>query len=206
MTVSYDPQVMQTLAQACQAANEELKHAQSLILSVRSHEDWGCREKDAIDDLMAQCRNIVNSLCEEQNSFLSAVRIVESDLNEAEGKISGLFHSVDDVIAEILSIPVNVFLPNGGGLLGGSTADSLPPLAQWSTGEFHQYLQENPIWANTWKEITMPGPDVYTTPGYKTPDPVLTPAGLGDTWGNVTDVNGTGMEQIPVVAFEDLKL
>lgn len=120
MTVLYDPQVMQALAQACQAANDELQRAQSLILAVRSHEDWGCREKDAIDDLMGQCRNYVNTLCEEQRSFLEAVKIVETDLNEAEGKISGLFQSVDNVIAGILAVPAPTTIATGFGLFGGA--------------------------------------------------------------------------------------
>ncbi len=119
MTVLYDPQIVQSLVQACQVANDELIQAQSLIQAVRSHEDWGCKEKDAIDDLMGQCKSMVNQLCEQQSSFLNAVTIVEGELKEAEGKISGLFSGVDNVIAGILAIPAAVAVTNGGGLIQG---------------------------------------------------------------------------------------
>jgi len=134
MTVLYDPQVMQALAQACQAANDELQRAQSLILAVRSHEDWGCREKDAIDDLMSQCRNYVNTLCEEQHSFLDAVKIVETDLNEAEGKISGLFQSVDDMIANILAVPAPTAVATGAGMLASAVQHGMDILFGAASG------------------------------------------------------------------------
>lgn len=125
MTIAYDVSVMQDLVSACSSANSELEKAQRLILEVRSHNDWTCKEKDAIDDLMNQCRNMVKRLSEQQQAFLEAVRQVAGDLGDAEQSVSGLFSGVEDILQRILAIPVPEHITVGSSLLGANAASSV---------------------------------------------------------------------------------
>lgn len=129
MTISYDVYTMQELARACQAANDQLHNAQNLILQVRSHNDWTCKEKDAIDDLMQECKNIVKRLCEEQFSFLEVIKSVGEEMLEAENSVSRLFNGVESLLEKILSIPVVETVIQGTGLLTDNIKDVFEDIA-----------------------------------------------------------------------------
>ena len=118
MNIAYDVATLAQLAAACENANDELHRAQNLIQEIHSHNDWGCKEKDAIDDQMRDMRKRIRLLCENQQSFLKAVRQVEDDLRDAERRVSGLFGGVESVLGKILSIPVRDVVVGGAGLLG----------------------------------------------------------------------------------------
>ncbi len=115
--IDYDTSIMRELSAACRTAALELSRAESLIEQVRSHNDWTCKEKNTIDDLMAACRKMVRQLSEQQSDFLQAVEKTEEEFAEAERSISVLFDGVEDVLGRILSIPVGTVSITGGGLL-----------------------------------------------------------------------------------------
>lgn len=129
MTIAYDVYTMQELTRACQAANDELQNAQNLIQQVHSHSDWTCKEKDAIDDLMQECKNIVKRLCEDQFSFLEAVKSVGEELLEAESSVSRLFSGVESILQKILSIPVAETVVSGAGLVIDGISDMFDNVA-----------------------------------------------------------------------------
>lgn len=136
MTIAYDVTVMQELVRACDEANSELEKAQNLIREVHSHNDWTCKEKDAIDELMSQCRNMIKRMNEQQRSFLEAVRQVAGELETAENSVSRLFSGVEDLLSGILAIPVLERVINGTGLLGnGSSPDRVIAPDEWFGGE-----------------------------------------------------------------------
>lgn len=118
MKIAYDISVMTGLVAACQSANEELQKAQGLIQGVHSHNDWTCREKDTIDDLMRECKKRIQDLCENQRGLLGAIRFVADDFTDSEKNISSLFGGVESLLGKILAIPVKTTTVVGSGLLG----------------------------------------------------------------------------------------
>ncbi len=120
MTVSYDVSLMRQLVAACQTANDEIVKAQQLILAVKSHADWTCKEKSVIDELMGECKSQINRMQEDQNGFLNVLKQVEGELDGAEKSISHLFHGVDSILSKVLAIPVGQAVAIGGGLIGAT--------------------------------------------------------------------------------------
>ncbi|MBQ1931109.1 MAG: hypothetical protein II347_03095 [Lachnospiraceae bacterium] len=120
MTLSYDAYLMQQLVAACQTANDEILKAQQLITSVKSHADWTCKEKSVIDELMEECKKLINRMQDDENSFLNVLKEVEGELDGAEKSISSLFQGVESILAKVLSIPAGVVTTVGTGLLGAA--------------------------------------------------------------------------------------
>lgn len=120
MTIAYDVMLMQQLVAACQSANDELLKAQALVLEVQSHGDWTCKEKNAIDDLMRECKKRIQALCENEQGFLGAIKQVAEELTDAEKNVSLLFGGVEGLLGKILAIPVKIVT-----FLGQSILDRL---------------------------------------------------------------------------------
>lgn len=143
MKILYEVATMAQLAAACQSANDELQKAQSLVMEVQSHSDWTCKEKNTIDDLMRECKKRIQELCENEEGFLNAIRLVAQDLTEAEKNISGLFGGVESLLGKILAIPVKTVTVNGqsmlerigfgmqGGQSSGTAAEQSLPFPDW---------------------------------------------------------------------------
>ena len=142
MIIAYDGYLMQELTRACQTANDELQKAQSLILEVRSHNDWTCKEKDTIDDLMSTCRNMVQRLCEEEFSFLEAIKTVEGELSDAEKNVSRLFDGVETILSKVLAIPVAQTVVGGVGLLTGGIGDKVADVFDGITEGIGEKVQD----------------------------------------------------------------
>ena len=104
--IDYDTDIMGQLSAACRTAALELSKAENLLEQIRSHSDWTCKEKDAIDNRMAACRKEVRKLSEQQSDFLRAVEKAETEFTDAERSIAALFDGVEDVLGRILAVPV----------------------------------------------------------------------------------------------------
>ena len=147
MTISYDAYVMQQLVAACQTANDEIVKAQQLITSVKSHADWTCKEKSVIDELMEECKKLINRMQEDENNFLHVLKEVEGELDTAESSISSLFQGVESILAKVLAIPVGVATTVGTGLLNsagnalgqifGGTGDAATSIADQMMDQFN---------------------------------------------------------------------
>lgn len=120
MKIVYDVEAVTQMTAACQTANNELQKAQDLLQEIKSHNDWGCKEKNTINDLVDDAKKTIRQLCESQSGFLQAVKAAEGELTGAEKSISGLFGGVESLLAKILSIPVKETVVIGAGLGAGS--------------------------------------------------------------------------------------
>lgn len=120
MKIVYDVEAVTQMTAACQTANNELQKAQDLLQQIKSHNDWGCKEKNTINDLVDDAKKTIRRLCESQSGFLQAVKAAEGELTGAEKSISGLFGGVESLLAKILSIPVKETVVIGAGLGAGS--------------------------------------------------------------------------------------
>lgn len=120
MKIVYDVTAVAQMTAACQTANNELQKARNLLQEIKSHNDWGCKEKNTINDLVGEARNMIGRLCENQAAFLQAVKTAEGELTDAEKSVSKLFDGVESLLARILSIPVKETVISGIGLAAGS--------------------------------------------------------------------------------------
>jgi len=122
MRLIYDIAVMAQLVAACQSANTEIVKAEQLVQQVRSHGDWTCKEKNVIDELMQECKTLVQRMREDQGSFLQVLKEVEGELNDTENSVSNLFSGVESILGKVLAIPVAQTVAIGGGLFGAGAS------------------------------------------------------------------------------------
>lgn len=118
MKLIYDIAVMAQLVAACESANVEIVKAEQLVQQVRSHSDWTCKEKSVIDELMQDCKTLVQRMREDQSSFLRVLKEIEGELNDTENSVSNLFSGVESILGKVLAIPVAQTVAIGGGLIG----------------------------------------------------------------------------------------
>lgn len=113
--IAYDGDLINRLVDASANANEELESAKALLDAVKSHSEWTCKEKKAIDEYMTKIHKEMNRLTENQRSYYQAVRSVKTAFEETEGKIGGMFDGVEEWLKKILGIPVSaVTVPSSG--------------------------------------------------------------------------------------------
>ena len=141
MKLIYDIAVMAQLVAACQSANTEIVKAEQLVQQVRSHSDWTCKEKSVIDELMQECKSLVQRMREDQSSFLRVLKDVEGELNDTENSVSNLFSGVESILGKVLGIPVAIAHVAGGGLLGAASAIANSSLGSAVTQAWNQWTE-----------------------------------------------------------------
>ena len=141
MKLIYDVAVMAQLVAACQSANTEIVKAEQLVQQVRSHGDWTCKEKSVIDELMQDCKSLVQRMREDQGSFLRVLKDVEGELNDTENSVSNLFSGVESILGKVLGIPVAIAHVAGGGLLGAASAIANSSLGSAVTQAWNQWTE-----------------------------------------------------------------
>lgn len=113
--IAYDGELINQFVDASLNANEELESAKALLDAVKSHNDWTCKEKRAIDEYMSKIRKSMNLLTENQRNYHQAIRSVKEIFEETERKVSNMFGGVEDWLKKILGIPTAVVSsPNPG--------------------------------------------------------------------------------------------
>jgi len=119
--ISIDTSTMQQLAQAASTANSAINQAMEILNRISAHNDWACKEKDAINDYTTTNKNRARQLHENAQSFFNAVKGVSVDFETAETGISNMFSSVESILAGVLQIAQNAVTNVVGGVQTGVT-------------------------------------------------------------------------------------
>ena len=102
--ISIDTSTMQQLVQAASTANSAIDQAMEILNRISSHNDWACKEKDAINDYTTNNKKRARQLHENAQSFFNAVKCVSVDFETAETDISDMFSSVESLLAGVLQV------------------------------------------------------------------------------------------------------
>lgn len=100
--ISIDTSTLQQLAQAAGTANDAIEQAMEILNRISSHNDWSCKEKDAINDYTTNNKKRARQLHENALSYLNAVKCITHDFENAETGISDMFSSVESLLAGVL--------------------------------------------------------------------------------------------------------
>lgn len=101
--ISIDTEIMRQLASACSAANDSIDEAVDILNRVTSHNDWGCKERDSINEYTNQNKAKIRALQEKSRGFLSVLTSVSHDFENAESSISDMFSSLESVLGDVIS-------------------------------------------------------------------------------------------------------
>ena len=103
--ISIDTEIMRQLVSACSAANDSIDEAVDILNRVTSHNDWGCKERDSINEYTAQNKARIRALQEKSRSFLSVLTSVSHDFENAENSISDMFSTLEGLLGNLIAIP-----------------------------------------------------------------------------------------------------
>ena len=118
--ISIDTDILESLVGAMTAANDAISEAVDVLNRITIHNDWGCKEKDAINDYTTTNKAKINTLSQQSQSLLNAISSAANDFITTESSISDLFQSVESIISNIFSITPAII----NGLITGKTDTS----------------------------------------------------------------------------------
>lgn len=102
--ISMDTEQMRNLVAAASAANGAISEAVEALNRISTHDDWACKEKDAINQYTNTNKNRVRQLQENSSAFLAALTGAATGFEETEHSIADLFSSVESLLSNLLSI------------------------------------------------------------------------------------------------------
>lgn len=106
--ISIDTALLRELVSASSVANDAIDNAVDALNRVSNHNDWGCKEKYAINEYAITNRNKIKQLQENSRGFLNVITQVSNEFETSENSIINLFSSVESLLSGMLSIPVAV--------------------------------------------------------------------------------------------------
>lgn len=102
--ISIDTTVMRDLVAVTKSANEAISNATDLLDRISTHNDWACKEKNAINDYTITNRKQIHTIQEDFAAFLNAISAATAEIEDSENSIADMFSSVESLLANILSI------------------------------------------------------------------------------------------------------
>lgn len=124
--ISIDTAIMRELVTVSTTANNAITDAMDVLNRISAHNDWACKEKDAINEYTIANKNRIRQLQENSSSFLSAITGAAAEFEQTETSISDMFSSVESMLSNILSISVAATGIIGGPLQHGTPAPGFP--------------------------------------------------------------------------------
>lgn len=102
--ISIDTDMLRQLAAAAKEANEAIENATLRLTAITEHRDWGCKEKNTINEYTVNNKKKIRILQDNSSSFLSALNDVVNDFENTEKNVCNNTGGIDSVIANIMDI------------------------------------------------------------------------------------------------------
>lgn len=105
--ITIDTTIMKELVGIASAANSAIDAAVDALNRVSIHNDWGCREKTAINEYCITNKRKVKNLQENASQFLTSITKAANDFEGLEGALGKLMGNLDGVISKAITIMPN---------------------------------------------------------------------------------------------------
>lgn len=109
-----DTEILKHLAGIAGRVNEEIRDAADILNSVTTHNDWGCSERDTINNFTIQNKTKIKQISDASSNFYNIINSVSDEFAMVERDIPSMFSSVDSIIGHVISIPVPVSINPSG--------------------------------------------------------------------------------------------
>ena len=104
MIIDVNPQTITEIAQTIANAYGEVEEAARILTSITEHNNWNCKERDAINDYTHSNAREILKISQKSGNFANVMKIVAENFTTDEKNISEMFTSVESMIGSILSI------------------------------------------------------------------------------------------------------
>jgi hypothetical protein len=117
---------MKQLLQTTASANDAIDTAVDALNKITIHNDWGCKEKNSINNYTTSNKNKVKNLQEHSRSFLNVLSSVSADFETSENKIKDMFQSIEGLLGKVFSTITGTPAHTGGNHLPNIQLPTLP--------------------------------------------------------------------------------
>lgn len=130
--IDIDTERLQSLMNTLSAANDRIDEAASLLMQITTHDNWGCRERYAINEYTLKNRRKIQQLQVDSHNFLTAAKAAANEFTDTEKSISEMFSTLEGLISRIVANPVSDVMTNfsvgtvGTIASGLSTQETMP--------------------------------------------------------------------------------
>lgn len=100
--ISIDTDMLRQLATAANEANEAIGNATLQLTAITEHRDWGCKEKNTINEYTISNKKKIRILQDNSSSFLSALNDVVNDFENTEKNVCSNTGGIDSIIANVM--------------------------------------------------------------------------------------------------------
>lgn len=100
--ISIDTDMLRQLAAAAKEANEAIENATLRLTAITEHRDWGCKEKNTINEYTVSNKKKIRILQDNSSSFLSALNDVVNDFENTEKNVCNNTGGIDSIIADAM--------------------------------------------------------------------------------------------------------
>lgn len=125
MIIDVNPQTITEIAQTIANAYGEVEEAARILTSITEHNNWNCKERDAINEYTHSNAREILKISEKSGNFANVMKMIAENFTADEKNISEMFTSVESVIGSILSIQ-----PIGGGTTTGNIPEGVMPISK----------------------------------------------------------------------------
>ncbi len=102
--ISIDTLIMKQLVSVANSSNDAINDAVEALNRVSIHNDWGCKEKNAINDYAITNKNKIKEQQENSRAFLNAVTQAANSFEKSENDIIGWGQGIDSAVSGIISV------------------------------------------------------------------------------------------------------
>ena len=108
MIISIDTEVLSSVASLARSINEEISQISEIMKRVTTHDDWNCKERDSINEAIANNRSAQANLQEISEDFARSLTSISEQFLEAERTLPSKFQHIDSLIGQAVSIRNNL--------------------------------------------------------------------------------------------------
>ena len=123
MIIDVNPQTITGIAQTIANAYGEVEEAARILTSITEHNNWNCKERDAINDYTRSNAQEILKISEKSGNFANVMKEVAENFTTDEKNISEMFTSVESIIASMLTIQ-----PIGSGTTTSNIPEGVMPI------------------------------------------------------------------------------
>ena len=97
--IKMDTEQLNSLVQQLETACSQLDQAESSLLRVAEHRDWGCKGSEYINEQVRTLRKKMQQLQDDGANFRNAARVTAADFCDAEREMIAWGNELDSVVA-----------------------------------------------------------------------------------------------------------
>lgn len=109
-----DCDLIKQLSDAARSANDSITDATNILNQIPAHNEWGCREKNAINEFTMRNKNKIKEIQTTSSLFLSKLDEISQNFVKAEATLGSKFSSVDKIIGAVISSSGGIYKAASG--------------------------------------------------------------------------------------------